>query len=88
LGELLRLHADAIRLEQALETLSLTDPGAPGWIRNQLLKRPGMKWDTDHAAALMNLVAVRESGQSKQSLRALRGSGRGSGQDWQTRKIA
>ena len=26
------------------------------------LKRPGMKWDTDHAAAEMNLVALRESG--------------------------
>ena len=30
------------------------------------LKRPGMKWDTDNAAALMNLVAVRESGQWEQ----------------------
>jgi len=38
------------------------------------LKRPGMKWDTDHAAALMNLVALRESGQWEQY--------------WQTRKIA
>jgi hypothetical protein len=27
------------------------------------LKRTGMKWDTDHAAAVMNLVALRESGQ-------------------------
>ena len=27
------------------------------------LKRPGMKWDTDNAAALMNLVALREGGQ-------------------------
>lgn len=27
------------------------------------LKRTGMKWDTDHAAAMMNLVALRESGQ-------------------------
>jgi hypothetical protein len=27
------------------------------------LKRPGMKWDRDHAAAMMNLVALRESGQ-------------------------
>ena len=36
-GELLRLHADALRLEQARETLSLTDGGP--WIRNQLLKR-------------------------------------------------
>ena len=35
-GKLLRLHADALRLEQATETLSLTD-GSP-WIRNQLLK--------------------------------------------------
>jgi hypothetical protein len=26
------------------------------------LKRTGMKWDTDHAAAMMNLVALRESG--------------------------
>lgn len=26
------------------------------------LKRPGMKWDTDHAAGLMNLAALRESG--------------------------
>ena len=38
------------------------------------LRRPGMKWDTDHAAALMNLVAVRESGQWEKY--------------WQTRKIA
>ena len=38
------------------------------------LKRPGMKWDTDNAAALMNLVALRESGQWEQY--------------WQTRKIA
>ena len=45
------------------------------------LKRTGMKWDTDNAAALMNLIALRESGQWEQSLR-------GSGQDWQTRKIA
>jgi hypothetical protein len=27
------------------------------------LKRTGMKWDTDNAAAMMNLVALRESGQ-------------------------
>lgn len=27
------------------------------------LKRPGMKWDRDNAAAMMNLVALRESGQ-------------------------
>jgi len=27
------------------------------------LKRTGMKWDTDHAAAIMNLVALRQSGQ-------------------------
>jgi hypothetical protein len=27
------------------------------------LKRSGMKWDTEHAAALMNLVALRQSGQ-------------------------
>jgi len=38
------------------------------------LKRPGMKWDTDHAAALMNLVALRESSLWDQY--------------WQTRKIA
>jgi len=33
--------------------------------RQQLVrfKRPGMKWDTDNAAALMNLVALREGGQ-------------------------
>lgn len=36
-GELLRLHADALGLEEAEETLSLTDGGP--WIRNQLLKR-------------------------------------------------
>jgi len=35
-GILLRRHADAIALEQALETLSLTDGGP--WIRNQILK--------------------------------------------------
>jgi hypothetical protein len=29
------------------------------------LKRPGMKWDRDHAAGMMNLVAMRESGQWK-----------------------
>jgi len=38
------------------------------------LKRTGMKWDTDNAAALMNLVALRESGQWNRY--------------WQTRKIA
>ncbi len=27
------------------------------------LKRPGMKWDRDNAAAMMNLLAMRESGQ-------------------------
>jgi hypothetical protein len=27
------------------------------------LKRPGMKWDNDNAAAIMNIVAMRESGQ-------------------------
>jgi hypothetical protein len=27
------------------------------------LKRPGMKWDDDNAAAVMNLIAMRESGQ-------------------------
>jgi len=27
------------------------------------LKRPGMKWDTDHAAVIMNLIALRENGQ-------------------------
>ena len=36
-GELLWGQADAIRLERATETLSLTDGGP--WIRNQLLKR-------------------------------------------------
>jgi hypothetical protein len=29
------------------------------------LKRPGMKWDRDNAAAMMNLTALYESGQSK-----------------------
>jgi hypothetical protein len=29
------------------------------------LKRPGMKWDADHAAGMMNLVALYESGQAK-----------------------
>jgi hypothetical protein len=29
------------------------------------LKRPGMKWDRDHAAALMNLTALYDSGQAK-----------------------
>lgn len=29
------------------------------------LKRPGMKWDRDHAADLMNLISLRESGQWK-----------------------
>lgn len=29
------------------------------------LKRPGMKWDRDHAAGMMNLIALRESGQWK-----------------------
>jgi hypothetical protein len=28
------------------------------------LKRPGMKWDADHAAGMMNLVAMYESGQA------------------------
>jgi hypothetical protein len=57
------------------------------WCKNLTLRlqRPGMKWDTDHAAALMNLVAIREGGQLEQSLRR---SGHGSGQDWQTRKTA
>jgi len=27
------------------------------------LKRTGMKWDQDHAAAMMNLVALQENGQ-------------------------
>jgi hypothetical protein len=27
------------------------------------LKRPGMKWDRDHAAGVMNLIALRESRQ-------------------------
>lgn len=27
------------------------------------LKGPGMKWDWDHAAGMMNLAALRESGQ-------------------------
>lgn len=35
-GRLLRQHADAIQLEQALEQLSLTDGGP--WIRKQILK--------------------------------------------------
>ena len=29
------------------------------------LKRPGMKWDGDHAADMMNLISLRESGQWK-----------------------
>jgi hypothetical protein len=29
------------------------------------LKRPGMKWDRDHAGQMMNLIAMRESGQWK-----------------------
>jgi len=28
-------------------------------------KRPGMKWDADHAAGIMNLTALYESGQAK-----------------------
>lgn len=27
------------------------------------LKRPGMKWDRDHAGDMMNLISLRESGQ-------------------------
>lgn len=34
------------------------------------LKRTGMKWDQDHAAGLMNLVALQESGQWDQYWRA------------------
>lgn len=30
------------------------------------LKRPGMKWDADHASAMMNLIALYESGQVRQ----------------------
>lgn len=30
------------------------------------LKRPGMKWDGDHASAMMNLIALYESGQVRQ----------------------
>jgi hypothetical protein len=35
------------------------------WCKNLALrlKRPGMKWDTDNAAALMNPLALREGGQ-------------------------
>ena len=29
------------------------------------LKRPGMRWDRDHAAAMMNLTALYDSGQAK-----------------------
>lgn len=29
------------------------------------LKRPGMKWDRDHAGTMMNLIALYESGQAK-----------------------
>jgi ribosome-associated translation inhibitor RaiA len=29
------------------------------------LKRPGMKWDRDHAGAMMNLIGMYESGQAK-----------------------
>ncbi|HEY0934819.1 MAG TPA: hypothetical protein VGD91_13880 [Trebonia sp.] len=29
------------------------------------LKRPGMKWDRDHAGSMMNLIALYESGQGK-----------------------
>jgi hypothetical protein len=29
------------------------------------LKRPGMKWDRDHAASMMNLTAMYDSGQAK-----------------------
>jgi len=29
------------------------------------LKRPGMKWDRDHAGAMMNLISMYESGQAK-----------------------
>jgi hypothetical protein len=29
------------------------------------LKRPGMKWDRDHAGAMMNLIAMYESGQAQ-----------------------
>ncbi len=29
------------------------------------MKRPGMKWDRDHAAAMMNLTAMYDSGQAK-----------------------
>jgi hypothetical protein len=38
------------------------------------LKRTGMKWDADHAAGLMNLSALRESGQRQTY--------------WQTRNVA
>jgi hypothetical protein len=30
------------------------------------LKRPGMKWDRDHAAAMMNLTALYDSGQARE----------------------
>ena len=29
------------------------------------LKRPGMKWDRDHAGSMMNLIGLYESGQAK-----------------------
>ncbi len=36
------------------------------------LKCPGMKWDTDNAAALMNLTALRQSGQGDRSRQSRR----------------
>jgi hypothetical protein len=29
------------------------------------LKRPGMKWDRDHAGAMMNLIGLYDSGQAR-----------------------
>jgi hypothetical protein len=67
-----RLHA---YIDQRREMLDYGQALAEGWdigsgpteatckTLTLRLKRPGMKWDRDNAAAMMNLVALRESGQ-------------------------
>jgi hypothetical protein len=64
-------------LGQRLEMLDYRNALANGWdigsgpteamckTLTLRLKRPGMKWDRDHAAGMMNLAAMYQSGQAK-----------------------
>ena len=66
LGHYLQEHRDMLDYARALgngQDIGSGPTEAECKTLTMRLKGPGMKWDRDHAAGMMNLIALRESGQ-------------------------